>query len=273
MTTTRFLSRPGGRLAFDVEGDGPLVVCVPGMGDVRAEYRLLAPRLRAAGCAVATLDLRGHGESDATFDSYERQDAGEDVVALLAELAALGHAQPVHLVGASFGAAAAVWAATQVPQRIASLTLLGPFVRDLPTPLVQRLGLHLLLARPWGARAWAWWYGRLHTGQPPRDLDAYRAALRGSLADPARLRAVRAMARASSREIDPRLDDVRAPTLVVMGSADPDFPDPRAEAEAVAQRTSGEVLMADGAGHYPHVEQPDLVAEALVARRVARRSE
>jgi alpha-beta hydrolase superfamily lysophospholipase len=57
-------------LAYDVDGDGPLVVLVPGMGDLRAAYRFLAPRLREAGYRVACTDLRGHGDSDVSFSSY-----------------------------------------------------------------------------------------------------------------------------------------------------------------------------------------------------------
>ena len=98
-SVTHVLSRPGGRLAYDDTGSGPLVVCVPGMGDLRSEYRLLAPRLEAAGHRVVTLDLRGHGESDATFDDHERTTVGDDVVALLDRL----DAGPAHLVGTSFG--------------------------------------------------------------------------------------------------------------------------------------------------------------------------
>ena len=33
---TSYLSRPGGRIGYDVAGDGPLVVLVPRMGDLRA---------------------------------------------------------------------------------------------------------------------------------------------------------------------------------------------------------------------------------------------
>ncbi len=44
---------------------------VPGMGDLRAGYRFLAPALRAAGYRVACTDLRGHGDSDATFASRD----------------------------------------------------------------------------------------------------------------------------------------------------------------------------------------------------------
>ena len=56
---TEFLDMPGGRLAYDLTGQGPLVVCVPGMGDIRATFRHLVPRLAQAGYRVATMDLRG----------------------------------------------------------------------------------------------------------------------------------------------------------------------------------------------------------------------
>jgi len=46
---TRYLDRPGGRIGYDVAGTGPLIVLVPGLGDLRAGYRFLAPALRATG--------------------------------------------------------------------------------------------------------------------------------------------------------------------------------------------------------------------------------
>jgi alpha-beta hydrolase superfamily lysophospholipase len=67
---TSYLSRPEGRIGYDVAGDSSLVVLVPRMGDLRVGYRFLAPDLRAAGYRVACTDLRGHGDSDATFSSY-----------------------------------------------------------------------------------------------------------------------------------------------------------------------------------------------------------
>ena len=42
-TAVRYLSRPGGRVAYEVSGEGPLVVAVPGMGDLRSTYRYLVP--------------------------------------------------------------------------------------------------------------------------------------------------------------------------------------------------------------------------------------
>lgn len=270
MPETRFLQRPGGRIAFDVTGDGPLVVCVPGMGDVRSEYRFLARQLVDAGHRVATMDLRGHGESDTTFTDHERPSVGDDVAALIAHL----DAGPAHVVGTSFGAAAAVWAATEHPDRVASLTLVGPFVRDLPVPAAQAAALRLALRRPWGVRFWTWWYAtRLFPGATPPDHAEHVAALRANLAEPGRLESVAAMARAGSEAIDPRLDAVEVPTLVVMGDADPDFPDPAAEADAIAGRTSGAVVMVPGSGHYPHVDAPDVAGPAILGFLASARHE
>ncbi|MEJ2203415.1 MAG: alpha/beta hydrolase, partial [Gemmatimonadota bacterium] len=131
--TTRFLSRPGGRIAYDVRGEGHLVVCVPGMGELRSSYRFLTPALVEAGYRVATMDLRGHGDSDTTFDTYDDVAAGSDVVALIEELGGVAA-----VVGNSMGAGAAAWAAAEAPGRVAGLILIGPFVRQARTSPTQR---------------------------------------------------------------------------------------------------------------------------------------
>ncbi|MGH2371527.1 MAG: alpha/beta fold hydrolase, partial [Chloroflexota bacterium] len=59
--------------------------------------------------------------------------------------------------------------------------------------------------------------------------------------------------------------EVRAPTLVLMGTRDPDFKDPQAEARLVGERLRGAVAMVQGAGHYPHAELPDHVAPHILA--------
>jgi alpha-beta hydrolase superfamily lysophospholipase len=62
--STQLLDRPEGRIGYEVAGEGPLVVLLPGMGDVRAGYRFLAPALAETGYRVASTDLRGRGDSD-----------------------------------------------------------------------------------------------------------------------------------------------------------------------------------------------------------------
>lgn len=73
LAPTQFLARPGGRVAFsDTGGEGALVVLVPGLGDLRGTFRFLEPALVARGMRVVTMDVRGHGQSSATFDDYSR---------------------------------------------------------------------------------------------------------------------------------------------------------------------------------------------------------
>ena len=64
--------------------------------------------------------------------------------------------------------------------------------------------------------------------------------------------------------VEARLDEVTAPVLVVMGERDPDFKDAAAEARWIAGRLHGDLLLVPGAGHYPHVEDPQLVNPAIV---------
>ncbi len=67
-----------GTIAYDVTGDGPLVVLAHGMGDSRHSYRFLVPALVAAGYRVANVDIRGCGDSSLGWDGYSRTDIAGD---------------------------------------------------------------------------------------------------------------------------------------------------------------------------------------------------
>lgn len=258
--STHFLDRPGGRIAYDVSGDGPLVVAVPGMGDLRSSYRTLRPALLDAGYRVATMDLRGHGESDTSFSEYGSAATGADIAALIE---ALGGG-PATVIGNSMAAGSAVWAAGEQPTLVAGLVLSGPFVRDTPGGRLATLAFRLALVRPWGPRVWNAWYARLYPGRRPDDLDAHRARIRESLARPGGWDAFVKTTHTSHAAAEARLDAVQAPALVVMGEKDPDFGDPGAEAAFVAERLGGRVLMVPEAGHYPHAEFPEVVTPHVV---------
>ena len=146
---TAYLARPEGRIAYDVTGEGPLVVCAPGLGDLRSVYRFLTPGLVEAGYRVATMDLRGHGDSDATFTSYDDVAAGTDLVALAEHLGG-----PAILVGNSMAAGAAVWATAERPDLVRGLVLIGPNLSDIPQGLATKLTLRLGLRKPWGPAVW-----------------------------------------------------------------------------------------------------------------------
>lgn len=271
MTTTEFLDRPAGRLAYELTGDpaGPLVVCVPGMGDLRSTYRGLAERLAADGARVAAVDLRGHGQSSVGWPDYSPAAVAGDLLALAHHLG--GRAV---LVGNSYGGSAAVIAAAREPETVTGLVLLGAFVREHRQSLVQRLLIGLIRrswpGRPlWTAAAWPSFFKRR-----PADFAERRAELKASLARPRGYEALAGMMRPGGhRDTEPLLGQVRAPALVVMGGADPDFPDPAAEARFTADALGGPatVLLVDGVGHYPQAEAVGEVAPAVadLVRKVA----
>ncbi|NMP24551.1 alpha/beta fold hydrolase [Sulfobacillus harzensis] len=257
---TQFLERPDGRVAYEVVGRGPLLICTPGMGDLRSVYRFMAPALAEAGYRVALMDLRGHGDSDATFTQYDDVAVGYDLLALTRALGG-----PAILVGNSMSAGASVWAAAEASELIAGLVLIGPFVRNVPISGFARAAFRLALQRPWGRAAWVSYYRRLYPGQRPHDLATHEAAIRASLGRPDHWRAFVATTQTSHVPAERRLAEVAVPTLVVMGVRDPDFPNPQAEAHWIADRLSGRVVMIDHAGHYPQAEYPNLVTPAVLS--------
>lgn len=249
---TRFWASPTGPIAYDDQGAGPLVVCVPGMGDRRQEYRFLVGPLVAAGFRVVTVDLRGHGESTVEGTDLSVAGVGADLAGLLDSLAA----GPARVVGTSMAAGALVWLAAERPELVDRMVLIGPFVRSEPT-FGSNLLYSILFAGPWGSRVWTAYYRGLYPTNKPVDFSAYLEALQANLAEPGRLKALRAMLRASKGESERRLDGVTAPALVLMGTKDPDFRRPDEEARWVAARLKGAVALIEGAGHYPHAEFPE----------------
>ena len=259
MTLSR-LTVEGRRLAVEVRGSGPLVVCSPAMGDTRDAYGPLADELVAHGFRVAVLDLRGHGDSDVGFERYGDEATADD---LLAAIETLGD-EPAYLVGASMSAAAAVIAAGRRPEAVAGLVLLGPFLRNGAGGAAARLALRVLLTRPWGPLVWRLYAARLWPGLGA-EARSRAAATTHLLTRPGRWSAFRATTRTDHTVVGPWLARVTAPSLVVMGEADPDWKDPRAEAEWVVQQLGSELLMVPGVGHAPMLEAPEVVAPRVVS--------
>jgi pimeloyl-ACP methyl ester carboxylesterase len=158
-----------------------------------------------------------------------------------------------------------VIAATEAPEKVVGVVLLGPFVRDVPQKWWQRAAFAAMLSPPWGRSAWVGYYRKyLYPGTKPPDLDEYAAALSSNLAEPGRFRSFRTMAPNSHAESGRRLGKVTQPALVVMGTADPDFPDPVAEANQIGEILDAEVLLVEGSGHYPQADSPGIVGPAIL---------
>ncbi|WP_402466974.1 alpha/beta fold hydrolase [Isoptericola aurantiacus] len=261
--TLHFLDRPDGRIAYTDAGAGPLVVAVPGMGDLRATYDDLVPALLDAGHRVVVSDLRGHGDSDTTFTTFGDDATGADLIALVQHL----DAGPAVLLGNSMGASAATWAAAERPDLVRGLVLISPFLRQPGSAAARRLmplAYAALLARPWGAAFWARYYTRISTGRRSPRHDTHVAAVHDAMRDPAHLRAFRRLAVSLDHEVvERRLDEVRAPSLVVVGAQDPDFADPAAELAWAADALDGRATLVPDTGHYPQHQAPDEVAASV----------
>jgi pimeloyl-ACP methyl ester carboxylesterase len=272
---TEYLEIAGGTIAYDVTGSGPLVVLAPGMGDLRQAYRFLAPRLAQAGYRVASADLRGHGDSSMGWKSVTgkeaitRTDIAGDLIALIRHLGG-----PAVVVGQSISGGAATIAAAQEPDLVSAVVEINPFTRTQKYRVgdIVRVGRYrrgvIRLGGMQVFKSLRLWLSYLDVAYPakPADYDEYIAALKAKLTEPGRMAEFLKTGKSTPADAAAQLGHVGCPALIVMGTLDPDFADPRAEAEAIAAAMpSGlaTVAMVGGAGHYPHAQSPDEVA-ALV---------
>jgi pimeloyl-ACP methyl ester carboxylesterase len=259
---TRLLAVNGGQIAYDdTGGNGPLILAIPGMGDLRSEYRLLRPHLEQAGYRVLTMDVRGFGETSARWDDYSAHAVGRDALALIAHL----KAGPAVILGNSFAAGSALWAAHDAPAQVSGVVLLGPIVRDLEVPWIARLALKIGFAGPWRVWFWMTYWNSLFPTHKPADQDAVKAAIAHNLREPGRMAALAAMMALPKADTAAMLPANTVPALVVMGTRDPDFPDAAAEARWLAGQLGAESLIIEGAGHYPHTEMPEQVAPKVLS--------
>jgi pimeloyl-ACP methyl ester carboxylesterase len=239
-------------------GSGDPVLLLPGFGtDVAAFARqipVLAERFR-----VLAVNPRGVGLSDAPAGDY-------DMATLAADAAAVVET-PVHVVGASLGAAVALEMALLHPDRVRSLTLVTPLVTASPRLLAVldawcRLGREAppeTLARtllPW-----------LFSQSLLADAAARERIVRGLAEIVARVPAatlerVAAALRAWSGTRTAALTQIRAPTLVLIAGADLLTPDGEAVATAIpgARRVT-----VPGVGHALGLEAAPEVNAAILA--------
>jgi pimeloyl-ACP methyl ester carboxylesterase len=262
--TLHHLDRPEGRIAFTDTGSGPLVVAVPGMGDLRSTYDELVPLLTDAGYRVVVTDLRGHGDSDTTFTVHGDEATARDVLALVEHL----DAGPAVLLGVSMGASAAAWAAAERPDLVRGLVLITPFLRDPASGTkaqLLRVVYRVLFAKPWGAAFWSWYYTSVSRGRrSPRHAE-HVAAVGAALRKPGHLRSFRQLAVSLDHSVvERRLGEVQAPALVLIGALDSDYPDPATEFPWIQERIDARCVLVPESGHYSQHQAPDVVAaEAL----------
>jgi pimeloyl-ACP methyl ester carboxylesterase len=259
---TQYMPHEQGKLAYtDYGGTSDLVIMLPGMGALRQEYRFLAPELVKAGYHAVSVDLRGQGDSSLGWTAYDIPSVGNDILALIQHLGE----EAAHLIGTSFSPGSIVWVAAEAPEKVKSMVLIGAFVRDPQVNPIMKAVTWLMMNNPFPTRAWCAFYPSMFPAQKPDDFDEYMGQLMASFKEKGRFEPVRRFAATSRRPSEIRLTQVNCPTLVVMGTADPDFPDPVAEANYIVEQTGGQLVLIDDAGHYPQSEMPDKTTPAILA--------
>lgn len=265
-----YLETDGGTIAYDVTGDGPLVVLAHGMGDSRHSYRFVVPGLVAAGYRVANVDIRGCGDSSTDWAGFSRTDIARDLVAVVRHLGG-----PAVIVGQSISGGAATVAAATAPDDIAGVVELAPFTRAQSFDLVgllrnrrHRAGT-VQLGKVMMSGSLSGWLAYLDIAIPtkPTDWADERRRIETTLRQSERMAVLRAMTKTTPADAGAQLANVRCPVLVVEGGADPDWADPRAEGQRVVDDLPnglGELAVIDEAGHYPHAETPGRVIELLL---------
>ncbi len=276
---TESLSIAGNNLAYEVAGRGPLVVLAHGIGDSRHSYRFLAPALVDAGYRVANVDIRGCGDSSMGWDGYSRTDIAGDLIAVVRHLGG-----PAVLVGQSISGGAATIAAATAPDLVAGVIELAPFTRKQSVSLggllrVRRhraASIHLIMTMMRGSLSS--WKKYLDLAYPtkPADWAGELARIEAKMGEPGRMATPQAMTKTDPSDAGAQLPNVKCPVLVVEGRLDPDWPAPRAEGEKVVADLPdglGELVVIDGAGHYPHAQTPEKLLELalpFLARTAAR---
>ncbi|WP_324014445.1 alpha/beta hydrolase [Microbacterium sp. JZ37] len=253
-------------------GDDEVTVFVHGGVGNSAEWADVAPRVTGR---VAIVDTPGFGLSDplpSPIDDWGRACASW----LLDVVDAIGAAR-VRLVGCSMGGFAAIRFAAAHPDRVTGLTLAGS-----AGGLFADIGLFLRLWTVPGV-------GKAVSRLPLRDPEAVRRRMFGPyVADPARIaddvlavalagvnlpgarEASRAVIRSvadargwkPAARVDALLVAADVPTAFVWGDADIHASPDVARALA-AQMSAARVVVVPAAGHIPHLDHPDAVADAI----------
>ena len=214
----------------------------------------------------------GHGESSTGWESYSRTDTAGDLIHVVEKLGG-----PSVIVGQSFSGGSATIAAATNPDLVRAIVEIDPATRP-PAISVSALlrnaryrrgttllGTLLITGR---VGTWLKYLDVAFPGRKPADWDTWLSALRANLNETGRMRAAVKMARSSPSDAAAQLPNVRCPVLVVMGRKDPDWAEPEAEAAAIVGLLPaglGSYQMIEDAGHYPHAEYPQRVADVVLA--------
>ena len=169
---------------------------------------------------VVAFDLPGHGRSSGIAKDYSFDDAATTVAKLIETIST----KPVHLVGISFGSFIAQVTTLARPNLVRSLTLIGA-ASHFPEEVRKGMKFRAETVRTGGMSAILQsslerWFTPITRTQRPDIIDRVTKTLLGD--DPATHAAIWDLI--STFDVYGRLEEIRCPTLILVGEHDPSTP-------------------------------------------------
>jgi non-heme chloroperoxidase len=232
-------------------GDGALVLLLHGWATSSMVWQPVLDRWQGSERLLA-LDLRGAGFSDKPQTGYTLEQHAQDVAAVLAALA-----QPVVLVGHSFGGMIAQRVALDQPQAVRRLVLVSPVpASGAPLSNDERVHFRSLAGRRAGMNMVL---SSMMAKGPSGGIEALLAAA-ASVSAGAYLEGLDAFC---DTDFAHRLGELSLPTHVLGGELEQPL-SPAVLRAAVVDRIRGATFEAiEGVGHYAQWEAPDVFTRAL----------
>ena len=260
-----FAARDGARLAFADEGEGPPVLCLPGLTRSMGDFDYLRPHLPP--CRLIRMDYRGRGASQWTgAATYTVPQEAADAVALLDHLGV----DRAAVIGTSRGGLIGMFLAATAKDRLAGLCLndVGPVVarpglerimdyvgRNPRARTHEDLAAALPAAMPgFEGVAPARWLeeARLHYAATPQGLRiTYDPTLREAF-----LRAFEGQ----PPDLWPLFDALAGLPVALIRGANSDLLDPACTAEMRRRRPDMIFAEVPGRAHIPFLDEPEAVA-------------
>ena len=237
--------------------DRPLVVLLHGAGMDHTVWVLQARFLAYHGFSVLAVDMPGHGRSEGSALTTIEAMAG-----WVAKVVAASGFDKAALVGHSMGAAVALTAAAQSPDRITKIALLGA---SLAMPVHQALLDSAKAGTMLAPELMTFWgLGRTAQigGHPTPGLWLTGAARRLIQNGVGPSLAADLQACTDWKGGPDATDKVRCPALVFAGAEDRMVP-AKATGEMAAAIQGGEIVTIPASGHMMMLEAPDATVDAL----------